>query len=177
MRIPLLLVMVASSAGLADEPTCSVTLTDAGDQKINIIKIVREYTLLGLKDAKELVEAPKPKLIREGLTRTECDALVTALTAKGAKAEAHQKGAHGPAHPKAVVADATFDVKLESWGENKIMVIKIVRDRTGLGLAETKKLVESAPIVVVKGLSRPLAESMLHDLTAVGAKASLLPQP
>ena len=175
MRITALLVGLTSTLCLADEATCSVTLTDMGDQKINVIKIVREYTALGLKEAKDLVEAPKPVLIREGLTRAEADALVAALTAKGATAQLRQKGEHPEPQARAQVQGDTFDVKLESFGASKIQVIKIVRDRTGLGLAETKKLVESAPVIVVKGQSRPLADSMLKDLTAVGAKATLLP--
>jgi ribosomal protein L7/L12 len=174
MRMLLVTMLLAAAPVLADEANCSVTLTELGDQKINVIKIVREYTGLGLKEAKDLVEAPKPKLLREGLTRVEADALVAALAAKGAAAEVHQKGAHGPAHPPKGEVGATFDVKLESYGQSKIQVIKIVKDRLGLGLKETKDLVESAPTVVAKGQSRPVAESMLKDLLAVGAKASLV---
>lgn len=176
MRIAALLLALTSTFVLADESNCSVMLTDTGEQKINIIKIVREYTSLGLKDAKDLVEAPKPTQVRDGLSRADAEALVAALVAKGATAEVREKGEHplpqSPRLKKAAVG-VTFDVRLESYGENKINVIKIVRDRTGLGLAETKKLVESAPVVVSAGQSRLLADSMVKDLIAVGAKASL----
>jgi len=175
MRMVLLTMLLAAPAVWADEANCSVMLTDAGDQKINVIKVVREHTSMGLKDAKDLIEAPKPKLIREGMSRVDAEALVAALAAKGATAEVHEKGAHGPAHPRKVEVAPTFDVKLESFGASKIMVIKIVRDRAGLGLKETKDLVESAPIVVLKGQSKLLAESMVTDLTAAGAKASIAP--
>lgn len=179
MRKTALLTFLASSLALAAEgPPCSVMLTDAGTQKISVIKVVRQYTTLGLKDAKDLVEAPKPKLIRDGLSRKDAEALVAALAAVGASAEVHPKGAaHGSPHAQPVKAAQTFEVKLESFGASKIMVIKIVRDRTGLGLAETKKLVESAPVVVATGQSKPLAESMLADLLAAGAKASISPMP
>lgn len=178
MRMLLVLAVLTAPLALADEANCSVMLTDAGDQKIPVIKIVREHTSLGLKDAKDLVEAPKPRLLRDGLTRAEADALVAALAARGATAEVLQKGAHRPAHPpKEAQAEmgGPFDVKLESFGTSKILVIKIVRDRTGLGLKETKDLVESAPIVVAKGQSKLLAESMVSELVAAGAKASLAP--
>src|SRR4051812_41746465 len=129
MRMLLLTMVLAAPIVLANEPNCSVTLTDMGEQKINVIKIVREYTGLGLKEAKDLVEAPKPKLIREGLTRAEAEALVVALAGKGATAEVHEKGAHQPPHAQQA---ELLDVKLESYGESKIQVIKIVKDRTGL---------------------------------------------
>lgn len=178
MRKTALLTFLASSLALAaDAPTCSVMLTGAGAQKISVIKVVRQYTTLGLKDAKDLVEAPKPKLIREGLSRKDADAFAAALAAVGASAEVHPKGGHESPHAQPVKAGERFEVKLESFGASKIMVIKIVRDRTGLGLAETKKLVESAPVVVAKGQSKPLAESMLANLLAAGAKASISPTP
>ena len=176
MRTAALLLALTSTFALADESNCSVMLTDTGEQKINVIKIVREYTSLGLKDAKDLVEAPKPKLIRDGLTRADAEALVAALAAKGARAEVRSKGEH-PVPQARKGAAGSFDVKLESFGQSKIRVIKIVRDRTGLGLAETKRLVESAPVVVSAGQSKPLAESLLADLLAAGAKASLIPSP
>lgn len=181
MRKTALLTFLVTSLALAAEgPPCSVMLTDAGAQKINVIKVVRQYTTLGLKDAKDLVEAPKPKLIRDGLSRKDAEALVAALAAVGASAEVHPKKAAAHGSPHAVApskTEATFEVKLESFGASKIMVIKIVRDRTGLGLADTKKLVESAPVVVATGQSKPLAESMLADLLAAGAKASISPMP
>lgn len=177
--------MLASTVALADYTTYSVMLTDAGQQKIQVIKIIREYTSLGLKDAKDLVEAPKPVLIRDGLSLTEADALVAALKEKGATAEVQQGGARvAPQPPKPAPrgdpvdgphAEGTFDVKLENYGEAKILVIKIVRDATGLGLADTKKLVESAPVVVKKGLNRATAETMVKDIAAAGGKASLSP--
>lgn len=175
MRAALLLLLF-SSVVHAQEARYSVLLTDAGPQKINIIKIVREYTALGLKDAKDLVEAPKPKLVRAGLSRDEATALLSALTAQGASAEVKQEGGH-PGAPVVAVVPERFEVKLESWGASKIQVIKIVRERTGLGLAETKTLVESAPAVMVKGLNRAQAESMVAELLAVGAKAVLVPAP
>ena len=178
--------MLASTVALADYTTYTVMLTEAGQQKIQVIKIVREYTSLGLKDAKDLVEAPKPVMIRDGLSLTEADALVAALKQVGATAEVQNGGARvAPAPPKPAAptggpidgphAEGTFDVKLENYGEAKILVIKIVRDATGLGLADTKKLVESAPVVVKKGLNRATAETMVKDISAAGGKASLSP--
>ena len=177
MRISPLALALTSSIGLAAEPTCSVVLTDSGTQKINVIKVVRQATGLGLKDSKDLVEAPKPKLVRAGLSRVEADALVVALVASGAKAEVQERGSAAPGHPKNVTTAKRFDVLLQSWGTNKILVIKAVKNATGLGLAETKTLVESAPIVVVKGVEREKAESLVAELSSAGAAASLVSLP
>lgn len=62
-------------------------------------------------------------------------------------------------------------VRLNRIGENKIMVIKEVRGFTGLGLKETKDLVESAPADVMDGLTREQADHAVTVLTAAGAQA------
>ncbi|HXG57573.1 MAG TPA: 50S ribosomal protein L7/L12 [Thermoanaerobaculia bacterium] len=84
-------VVVAGSAGggaaaaPAEEKTdFTVTLTDVGSNKINVIKVVREVTSLGLKEAKDLVEsAPKP--IKEGIPREEAETIRKKFEEVGAK--------------------------------------------------------------------------------------------
>ena len=66
-----------------------------------------------------------------------------------------------------------FDVELTEIGDQKIKVIKAVRDATGLGLKEAKELVESAPKVVKEGLSKADAETLKKALEDVGAKVTL----
>jgi len=66
-----------------------------------------------------------------------------------------------------------FDVQLESFGANKIEVIKVVRAATGLGLKEAKDLVEGAPKAVKTGLDKAEAEKLQKDLQAAGATVSL----
>jgi large subunit ribosomal protein L7/L12 len=63
-----------------------VVLTDAGAQKINVIKEVRAITGLGLKEAKDLVEGA-PKTVKEAVSKTEADELKAKLEAAGAKVE------------------------------------------------------------------------------------------
>jgi ribosomal protein L7/L12 len=65
------------------------------------------------------------------------------------------------------------DVVLESYGENKLYVIKCVRDITGASLPEAKRMVESAPITILKNVSREKAESAINRLKAVGATAEI----
>ena len=77
----------APAAAAAEEKTeFTVTLTAIGDNKVNVIKAVREVTSLGLKEAKDLVDgAPKP--VKEGVSKADADAIAKKLTDAGAKAE------------------------------------------------------------------------------------------
>jgi len=77
----------AAGAAPAEEKTeFTVTLTDIGGNKINVIKVVREVTSLGLKEAKDLVEsAPKP--IKEGVNKDEAAAIKKKFEEAGAKVE------------------------------------------------------------------------------------------
>ena len=75
------------AAAPAEEKTeFTVTLTDIGGNKINVIKVVREVTSLGLKEAKDLVEAA-PKAIKEGVTKDEAAAIKKKFEEAGAKVE------------------------------------------------------------------------------------------
>ena len=74
-------------AAAAEEQTeFTVTLTDIGTAKINVIKVVREVTSLGLKEAKDLVEGA-PKAIKEGVTKDEAAAIKKKFEEAGAKVE------------------------------------------------------------------------------------------
>ena len=76
-----------ATAEAAEEQTeFTVTHTDFGANKINVIKAVREVTSLGLKEAKDLVESA-PKAVKEGIPKDEADAIVKKFEAVGAKAE------------------------------------------------------------------------------------------
>ena len=77
----------AAAAPAAEEKTeFDVILQAAGGNKINVIKVVREITSLGLKEAKDLVEAA-PKAVKEGVTKEEADAIKAKLDAAGATVE------------------------------------------------------------------------------------------
>ena len=66
-----------------------------------------------------------------------------------------------------------FDVELTEVGPNKVKVIKVVREATGLGLKEAKEVVDGAPKVVKEGVSKAEAEEMKTKLEAEGAKVTL----
>ena len=76
----------AGEAAAEEKTEFDVVLTEIGANKINVIKVVRELTGLGLKEAKELVDnAPKP--IKENVSKDECDAIVKRMEEAGAKVE------------------------------------------------------------------------------------------
>jgi large subunit ribosomal protein L7/L12 len=77
----------AAAAAPAEEKTeFTVMLTAVGDNKVNVIKAVREVTSLGLKEAKDLVDgAPKP--VKEGISKADAEAIAKKLTDAGGKAE------------------------------------------------------------------------------------------
>ncbi|MFM8269178.1 MAG: 50S ribosomal protein L7/L12 [Pseudomonadota bacterium] len=77
----------AAGAAPAEEKTAfDVVLVDGGAQKVNVIKEIRGFTTLGLKEAKDLVEGA-PKTLKEGVTKKEADEIKKKLEAVGAKVE------------------------------------------------------------------------------------------
>ena len=78
------------------------------------------------------------------------------------------------AGPAAEVEEKTeFDVELTEVGSEKVKVIKVVREATGLGLKEAKDLVDGAPKMVKEGASKDEAEAIKKSLEEVGAKVTL----
>ena len=80
--------------------------------------------------------------------------------------------AGGAADAGAAEEQTEFDVVLEGFGDNKIAVIKVVRELTGLGLKEAKELVEGAPKAVVEGAAKDKADEAKAKLEEAGAAVS-----
>ena len=110
----------------------------------------------------------------KGLTVLEFAELVHALedefgVSAAAAAAAPAAGAAAP-----VAEEKTeFDVELKSVGANKIAVIKVVREATGLGLKEAKELVDNAPKNVKEAISKDDAEALAAKLKEAGAEAEV----
>ena len=111
----------------------------------------------------------------ESLTLIQCSELVKALEEKfGVVAAAPVAAGAGAAAPAAAAEEKTeFDVVLEGFGDNKIQVIKAVRELTNLGLKEAKEVVESAPKAVLEGAKKEDAEAAKEKLEAAGAAVTL----
>ena len=109
----------------------------------------------------------------KGLTVLELSELVHALEEEfGVSAAAMAAPAAGAAAP-AAEEKTEFDVVLAEVGAEKIKVIKVVREITGLGLAEAKAAVEAAPKALKEGVSKDEAEELKKKLEEVGAKVEL----
>lgn len=118
----------------------------------NLEKIVEDLSALTVMEAADLA-----KLLEEkwGVSA----AAPVAVAAAGAGAVAEEKD--------------SFDVVLEAAGDNKINVIKVVREITGLGLKEAKDLVEGAPKPVKEGAPKAEAEELKKKIEAAGGKVAL----
>ena len=116
------------------------------------------------------------KLIEEidSLTVVELNDLVKAIEEKyGVSAVAAAAPVAAGAAGEAAAEKTSFDVVLKEAGDQKIKVIKVVRDATGLGLKEAKELVDGAPKTVKEGVSKEEAEELKAKFTEVGAVIDL----
>ncbi len=154
--------------GGAPAPAGTLRLDACGPHKIQVIAVIRRYTKVGLKEAKDLTESTPCVLMEsddgERLARF-CDELVAqkALASINGKSAAFRSApAHGPFR-----AGGAF---LEEIGPNKISVIKVVYDTTHLGLKESKDLVESAPCAIGEHLDAAATEALREALRAAGAR-------
>jgi large subunit ribosomal protein L7/L12 len=121
----------------------------------NLQKIVEDLSKLTVLEAAEL-----SKMLEEAWGVTAAAAVAAAPAANaGSAAAAEEK--------------TEFDVVLEDSGANKINVIKVVREVTGLGLKEAKDLVDGAPKPVKQAISKDEAEALKKKLEEAGAKVAL----
>ena len=110
----------------------------------------------------------------DSLTVVELSELVKGIEEKyGVSAVAAAAPAAGAVAGAAAEEKTSFDVVLTNAGDQKIKVIKVVRDATGLGLKEAKDLVDGAPKTVKEGVSKEEAEDLKAKFTEVGAVVDL----
>ena len=119
-----------------------------------VTAMIEELKALSVLELSELVKA-----VEEEFGVSAAAAVAVAAPAAGGAAAAEEK--------------TEFDVVLADVGANKIKVIKVVRELTGLGLGEAKALVDGAPKAVKEGLSKDEAEAAKDKLEEVGAKVEL----
>ncbi len=125
----------------------------ASEKVLNLIEEVKSLTVLELS---ELVKALEEEF---GVSAQAPVAAVAAAPAAGGEAQEEEK--------------TEFDVILKGPGQEKIKVIKAVRDITGLGLKEAKELVDNAPKPIKEGISKEEAEELKSKLEEVGAEVGL----
>ena len=119
-----------------------------------ITAIVEELKVLTVLELSELVKA-----VEEEFGVSAAAAVAVAAPVEGGAAAAEEK--------------TEFDIVLTDVGANKIAVIKVVREITGLGLAESKAMVETPNAVVKEAIAKEAAEEMVKKFAEAGAKAEL----
>jgi large subunit ribosomal protein L7/L12 len=108
----------------------------------------------------------------EKMTILELNTLVKAIEEKWGVSAAAVAVA-GPAAGAAAEEKSEFDVELTAIGEQKIAVIKVVKEALALGLAESKTLVESAPAMLKQGMKKEDAEALKKKVEEAGGKVTL----
>ncbi len=146
-----------------------VLLTDGGPNKIALIKVIREFTGLGLADAKDLTEhAPIP--VVSGISLPEAQALLGEIEATGARGEIQPMTGGAKV---GIPETGQFEVVLVDPGRNHIMVIKAVREITGYGLKDAKDLIDATPATVRLCWTREQAEETAALLNKAGARTEI----
>jgi large subunit ribosomal protein L7/L12 len=148
---------LCSQTKMADETKNEETLKEVEVPKKfkDIVKTIEEMSVL---DLSELV-----KVLEDKFGVSAAAPMAFAPMAGGAATES------GPAAEE----KTSFNVELIAAGDQKIAVIKAVREITGLGLKEAKDLVDAAPKIIKEGVKKEEAEEMKKKLDAAGAKAEL----
>ncbi len=129
---------------------------EAGTMATNQEELLETIGNMTVLELSEFVDAFKDKF---NVTAMAAPVAMPGMAGPGAEAAAEEKD--------------EFDVVLESFGDKKIQVIKVVRELTGLGLKEAKDLVDGAPGTIKEGASKQEAEEMKSRLEDVGAAVAL----
>lgn len=139
-------------------------------QSENVSKIVNELSNLTLLETMDLTE-----ILRQKLDVSEMPVMAAMMPGMAFPGSgAGKSSAAGEGTEKKKEAKTAFDVMLQAYeAAAKIKVIKEVRSITDLGLKEAKDLVEKAPTLLKKGVSKEEAEKIIEKLKAVGAKVAM----
>jgi len=142
---------------MTEEKTTEATTEDKKDVVVpaKFEKIVKEIEGMSVLDLSELVSILEDKF---GVSAAAPVAMVAGGAAGGAEA---------------VEEKSEFDVELSSTGENKIAVIKVVKEVTGLGLKDAKDMVDGAPTVIKEGVKKEDAEEIKTKVQDAGGVVTL----
>ena len=147
---------------------CASQFYETTNQLVHKITIITNFMEVNEMTTQEFIDAIK------GMTALEWNHLVKACEEEfGVSAAAGVVVAAAGAGADAGAEKDEFDVELTEVGPNKVKVIKVVREVTGLGLKEAKEVVDGAPKVVKEGASKDEAEDIKTKLEAEGAKVTL----
>lgn len=156
--------MIHNQKNMAEEKTQAAGAAEASTEEKKAVEVpakfkslVEEIEKMSVMDLAELVKILEDKF---GVSSAAPVMAMAAMPGAGAgEAAAEEK--------------SEFDVELASGGENKIAVIKVVKEITGLGLKEAKDMVDAAPKVVKEGVKKEEAEEMKKKIEEAGGQVNL----
>lgn len=141
---------------MAEEQKTAAEETTAVEVPAKFKSLVEEIAKMSVLDLAELVKILEKKF---GVSATAPAMMMVAVPGAGAAAPAEEK--------------TEFNVELTSSGANKIAVIKVVKEITGLGLKEAKDLVDGAPKVIKENIAKADAETMKKKIEEAGGQVTL----
>lgn len=147
-----------------------VILQDPGPLKLAALKLTKELTGLGLKEAKELVDNTPCVILREISSQQ-----AVAIREQFAELEAKVTIAISTVSNNHIDNTQPYAVRLISCGINKLSVVKVIKEITGLGLKEAKELADYAPSTIITGVTKSAALYIKDQLESIGARTSVLP--
>lgn len=147
-----------------------VILQDPGPLKLAATKLTKELSGLGLKEAKELVDNTPCVILREISSQQ-----AVAIREQFAELEAKVTIAISTVSNNRTDKAQPYAVRLDLHGDNKLSVVKVMKETTGLGLKEAKELVDFAPSTIIRGVTKDAACYIKEQLESIGAKASIIP--
>jgi large subunit ribosomal protein L7/L12 len=154
--------------GAAPGAVSTLRLEECGPNKIMVIKVIRTYTGLGLVEAKDLTEST-PCILMESDDKHRVERFRDELVAQKARASINGVTAAFRSAPAAAPTRGG-GAFIEDAGANKIWVIKVIREATGLGLKESKDIVDSVPCAVGADLDAAASERLREALREAGAR-------
>lgn len=140
-------------------------LSTAGAMKLSIIGLIKDQFHLGLAESKNLADNA-PVLIDMIVDKKKAESIVRSIEEFGGRAE--MITADENVNPK------VYKVRLLSAGDSKLAIIKIIKEECGYGLAESKNLVDHAPVTLDKLFYRDEAESLAAEIKNYGGRAEVL---
>ncbi len=154
-------------APAAESGSYSVYVSARGTSPLSLIKVVREMTGFGLKEAKDMVDS-FPAYFAKDVSYDQAEIIKKNLTSAGATVEI--RGSYMAAAP----TGGSYSVYLSNCGASKLMVIKVVREATGYGLKDAKEFVERLPACVKSDITYEEAARLKQQFDDVGATAQII---
>jgi formylglycine-generating enzyme required for sulfatase activity/ribosomal protein L7/L12 len=151
----------------------NVVLVNTGGNKLQALKIVKNHLLIGLKEAKDIIDSV-PSSVYENVEKNDVLNMLKEFDEIGAvvRLEPYIEKQMNT-QTKTELQSKNVKVILESTGGNNLQAIKIVKNQLELGLADTKNMIDTVPSVLYESVEKNSISAFLKELEAIGAKVRI----